>query len=164
MTPELLAAYRDHGFDEQAALGWAALERGPEGLQQAIRWTALRLSSGEIDSDLIKLGPEEVERWLAEGFDLTAIRLLAGLPLERADEWREAGVTPRDVQALLEADPLLTPAEAARFDDAGIGADERIGWVELGFDAGSGGGSACFPTRRGFGARPDIPRPPQPSS
>jgi hypothetical protein len=48
---------------------------------------------------------------------------------------RTQGFAPAQAGRLLEADRTLTPGEAAAFDAAGVGPDERLGWVEAGFAA-----------------------------
>jgi hypothetical protein len=137
ISPGLLAAYRQRGFDEGAALAWTAVLRaeGLEGLQQAVGWTQMGLSPQDVDHDLSKMDPAEVVRWLAEGFDLDVVRAVLGLPLDQAKAWRDAGIPAFEVRPLLHADRTLTPLEARRFDQLGIGPEERRRWVEFGFDA-----------------------------
>jgi hypothetical protein len=138
ISPHLLAAYRESGFDEEATLAWTAVLRaeGLEGLEQAVGWTQLGLSPQDVGSDLSRMDPAEVARWLAEGFELDVMRTVLGLPLDRAKAWRDDDIPAVEVRPLLHADPMLTPHEARPFAQLGIGPEERRRWVEFGFDAG----------------------------
>lgn len=50
ISPGLLSAHRERGFDEGAALGWTAVPRteGLEAVQQALGWTQLGLSPQDV--------------------------------------------------------------------------------------------------------------------
>ncbi|MEW6471095.1 MAG: hypothetical protein AB1679_02400 [Actinomycetota bacterium] len=137
LSPELLAAHENRGFDETTALAWTdVLDLGGlEGLERAAGWAQLGLSPEDVGWALSDADPADVAIWLADGFDLDEVRALQGLPLGKAKAWKAAGVPADEVTDLLCADQTLTPEEARRFTELDIPGDDRRRWVEYGFDA-----------------------------
>jgi hypothetical protein len=134
LDPDLLASYEAEGLDEDGTLAWTSrlYLYGQEGLERALAWSRLGLSPDDL-LGLSDADPTEVGQWLAEGFDLDDVRTLDGLPLDRALAWRAAGIAVPQVRRLLCADRTLNPAEVLTF--LGLGIEDPIPWVEVGFDA-----------------------------
>ena len=78
---------------------------------------------------------ETASDWLADGFSFEHVGVWLGQSLQSAQMWRHLGFTSEQARALLEADPTVTPDEVVAFDEFGIAADTRIGWVEAGFSS-----------------------------
>ncbi len=129
------------GLSEQQALAWAEAVRRPdtESLVKAITsWRALGLPADPPEDDhwvLEEMAPAVAGDWLADGFSFEDVGVWLGVSLESARMWRDYGFTPAQARALLAADSTVTPAEAVTFDEIGIDADTRLGWVEAGFTA-----------------------------
>lgn len=137
LSPDLLGAFREHGFTDAEALDWmlALSATGVLALQRAEGWRDLGYGPSDVLAGLMDREPAEAARWLGEGFSLNDLRAFKGAPLEVARSWREAGVAGAEALELLWLDRRLTPTEARGFTDAGISADDRRHWVRCGFDA-----------------------------
>jgi hypothetical protein len=137
LPPELLEAFREHGFDDTEALDWmlALSATGVLALERAEGWRGLGYGPGDVLIGLMDREPSEAARWLEDGFSLSDLRAFKGAPLETAREWRAAGVSGSEARELLWLDHRLTPAEARAFTDAGISPEDRRDWVRFGFDA-----------------------------
>jgi hypothetical protein len=128
------------GLSQEQAVAWceAVGETGSAAVARVRAWRALGLSADPPDDPgmvLAQVPPEQAAEWLAAGFGIGDIGEFGDLSLAGAVRWRDSGFAPSEVSRLLAADWALTPEEAAAFDAAGIAADERLRWVEDGFDA-----------------------------
>ncbi len=142
LGPEEAEGLGEAGLTEDQAVAWctAVGETGSAAIATIRAWRELGLPADPPDDPggvLIEISPEKAAAWLEADFGLAAIGELCMLPLESAVAWRDRDFAPAEVGRLLEADWTLTPDEAAAFDTAGIGPDERLRWVEDGFDAAS---------------------------
>lgn len=120
---------------EAQAVAWTRAA-GP--VERIVVWRRLGLPADPPPlrpGRLRELDPADVADWFADGFALADVDRLHSLGLTRAQTWRAAGFTADDVNALLGADPTLTPDEAAAFAAVGLPAAERQAWVAAGFDA-----------------------------
>jgi hypothetical protein len=130
------------GLSREQAVAWceAVGAAGSTAVAGVREWRAAGLPADppvRFASLLHQVTPEELAGWFGAGFELDDVAALVGLPLEVAVRWRAAGFGADEVSRLLRADHTLTPAEAARFDAAGIPPDDRVRWVAAGFDAGA---------------------------
>ena len=108
-------------------------------VERARAWRRAGLSAdapvGRLASVMVDHQPDEVGRWMAEGFTVVDIADWDARDLPRAMGWRAAGFDAREARELLLADPTLTPDEARSFDEAGIEPARRVRWVAAGFSA-----------------------------
>jgi hypothetical protein len=140
-TARLTDAVRAGGasLSERQAVAWAERVGGPDTkstVAAIIGWRALGLSADppeDVNLELSVMTPAEAGDWLADGFSLEELGVWLGVSLQSARAWRDRGFQPASARALIEADGTLTPAEAVAFEEVGIAADARLGWVEAGF-------------------------------
>jgi hypothetical protein len=130
----------EQGLSQEQAVAWceAVGETGRAAVARVRAWRALGLSADppyDPGMMLARVPPEQAVEWLAAGFGIGDIGEFGDLSLASAVRWRDSGFAPSQARRLLEADGTLTPEEAAVFDAVGIAADERLRWVEDGFDA-----------------------------
>jgi hypothetical protein len=129
------------GLSERQAVAWAERVGGPDAeskVEAIIGWRALGLPADPPEDEHLVLYETTLAvagDWLADGFSLEELGVWIGASLQSARVWRDSGFTPAQARALLAADATLTPAEAVAFDEVGIAADARPGWVEAGFTA-----------------------------
>lgn len=129
------------GLSERSAVAWVERAGGPDApstVQAIVGWRALGLPVDPPDDEhrvLHHTSPAVAGAWLTDGFSLADVGVWLGVSLQSARLWRDSGFTPEQAQALLTADPTLTPDDAVAYDDVGIAADTRPLWVEAGFDA-----------------------------
>jgi hypothetical protein len=137
LSPELLDAFRENGFDDGEALDWmlALSATGFLALERAEGWRNLGYGPSDVMAGLMDREPAEASRWLEDGFSLNDLRSFKGAPLETARAWRAAGLSGTEALELLWLDHRLIPSEAQAFSDAGITRRDRRDWVRYGFDA-----------------------------
>lgn len=112
-------------------------EPGDDVVRRTIEWRRAGLPA---DADVERLGmvllehqPDEVAQWLESGLTPDDVAVWQAEDLTRALRWRDAGFGAKEAQALVLADPTLTPEEARAFDVTGIDAAVRHRWVAAGF-------------------------------
>ncbi|MGN6332608.1 MAG: hypothetical protein ACTHOD_13280 [Motilibacteraceae bacterium] len=142
LGPEEVARLTARGLDEPTAARWLTVAppapEQPDRVEAVLAWHDLGLRPEDVEQvDTSWLTPESVRAWLATGFTLADAALLALVPLADAEAFRAAGFDVEETWLLRGADPLLTPVEALAFDAAGIAPQDRVRWVEAGFDAGA---------------------------
>jgi hypothetical protein len=127
------------GLTEADVVGWHDVLAGTgRPLADTVRlWRGrgVGLDDTPLLTRLVWWPDEEVAVWAEAGFGFPEMEQLAGVPLVRATQWRDAGYLPADIVALLQADELLSPVEAGAFTEAGITGPELLTWVECGFAA-----------------------------
>jgi hypothetical protein len=138
--PDGLACLTERGLDEESAAQW--LDSVSEDPDEDVVGLVLRwLDLGVSDPQAVRrargswLTPESARPWLAAGFTLADAALLSLVPLAEAEAFRAAGFDVEETWLLRGADPQLTADEALAFDAAGIAPQDRVRWVEAGFDA-----------------------------
>lgn len=141
-TARLTAPTEDCGarLTEAQAAWWVGVVRRPtvdEAVAAVIGWRALGVAArprGRLWWTLEEMEPVEAAEWLAEGFSLEDVAVFREVAdRETARAWREHGYAAERAQALLLADPSLTPEEATAFDRAGFDEESVVAWVEAGF-------------------------------
>jgi hypothetical protein len=137
LAPADLEPLLRDGLTEAEVVAWYDVLAGSgRPLVETVRLWRRRgvdLDQTQLLTRLIWWPEEEVSEWVGAGFGWAAMVALAGTPLMRATEWRDSGYTPADTVALLQADELLSPAEATAF--APLETSSMLGWVECGFGA-----------------------------
>jgi len=142
LTPDHVAMLTDPGaagLTEAQAIAWsqAVEELGDVAVRRIRGWRRIGLPADPPDQmeHLFGASPDEVARWLEDGFTLDDVSTLLGQDLETARSWRAAGFDASQTQRLLRADRTLTPEESGAFADAGIVDAAAIPWIECGFSA-----------------------------
>jgi len=116
-------------------VGWPDAESKVDAI---IGWRGVGLPADPPEDEhlvLYETTPAAASDWLADGFSFEQVGVWLGLSLQSAQLWRHLGFTSEQARALLEVDPTVTPEEVVAFDEVGIAADARIGWLEAGFSA-----------------------------
>lgn len=137
LGPADLAPLLGDGLTEAEVVAWYDVLAGSgRPLLPTVRqWRGrgVDLDQTRLLTRLVWWPEEEITEWSDAGFDWAAMVALAGTPLMLAIEWRDAGYGPADTVALLHADELVSPAEAAVFAARGFELGSTLGWVECGF-------------------------------
>jgi hypothetical protein len=129
------------GLSERQAVAWAEKVSGPDAESQVdaiIGWRVLGLPADPPEDEhsvLYETTPAAAGDWLADGFSFEDVGVWLGESRQSAQVWRDCGFTSGQGRALVAADPAVTPEEVVAFDEFGIAADARLGWVEAGFTA-----------------------------
>ncbi len=129
------------GLSEAQAVAWAEALRLADAdcvVEAVIGWRALGLPAEppQDEDDVLEYRtPAEAADWLTQGFSFEDMGVWLGVSLQSAQVWRDSGFPQVQARALLQADPTVTPSEAVTFDEVGIVADARPGWLEAGFTA-----------------------------
>jgi hypothetical protein len=129
------------GLGERQAVAWSEKVGGlgaESKVDAIIGWRDLGLPADPPEDEhfvLYETMPDAARDWLADGFSFEDVGLWLGARLQSAQMWRHFGFTSEQARALVEADPTVTPEEVVAFNEVGIAADARLGWVEAGFSA-----------------------------
>jgi len=140
-TARLTGPVRDGGagLSERQALAWAEKVGWPDAeskVDAIIGWREVGLPADPPQDEhlvLYETTPAAAGDWLADGFSFEDVWL--GQSVQSAQMWRHFGFTSEQARSLLEVDPTVTPEEVVAFDEVGIAADARMGWLEAGFSA-----------------------------
>jgi hypothetical protein len=103
-----------------------------------IGWRVLGLPADPPEDEhlvLYETTPAVAGDWLAHGFSLEELGVWRGVSLQPARVWRCSGFSPAQAWTLFAAGTTLMSVEAVAFDEVGIAADARPGWVDAGFTA-----------------------------
>jgi len=129
------------GLSERQAVAWSEKVGGLDAeskVDAIIAWRVLGLPADPPEDEhmvLYETTPAAAGDWLADGFSLEDVGVWLGQSLQSAQVWRAFGFTSEQARALVAADPTVTLEEVVAFDEVGISADARPGWVEAGFSA-----------------------------
>lgn len=124
--------------EQAVAWRWAA---GADGTAEAVDRVVFLRSLGlaaEPPADLYRLErltDDDFRAWWEAGFDVPSMVQMLGLTVDQAVSWRRHGYPPAQVEQLLRADAVLTPAEADAFTRAGIVGQHQVDWIGHGFTA-----------------------------
>jgi hypothetical protein len=122
-------------------VAWAEKVGGPGAESKVdviIGWRNLGLPADPPEDEhlvLYETTPAAAGDWLMDGFSFEDVGVWLGQSLQSAQLWRDSGFTAEQARALVSADPTVTPEEMVAFDEVGIAADARLGWVGAGFSA-----------------------------
>ena len=142
-TARLTGPVGDGGgtLSERQAVAWSEKVGGLDvdsRVDAIIGWRVLGLPADPPEDEhqvLYETTPAAAGDWLSDGFSFEDVGVWLGESLQAAQVWRDVGFTSGQARALVAADPTVTPEEVVAFDDVGITADARLGWVEAGFSA-----------------------------
>jgi len=103
-------------------------------VEQFASW--MRTRGGRVRRRRLPVGCHRCQRvWLSSSIWLPVESPGSLSPVSGGCSRRDSGFTSEQARALVAVDPTVTPEEVVAFDEVGIAADARIGWVEAGFSA-----------------------------